>query len=224
MRRVVAGVIAVVLVASGAASSASATATRSIDKVSSYSVVVNKQRPLANKKYVPSDLVTVKVAHAYTPILRKKAAAAVQTMFKDYAKSHPGKGMKSQSAYRSYTAQVSTYNGWVSKLGKKAADLTSARPGYSEHQTGLAIDIATADSKCTLQACFASTNQGKWLAKNAYKYGFILRYPKGQTDVTGYEFEPWHYRFVGKALASDYRASGAKALEGYFDLPNAEDY
>jgi len=197
---------------------------RSIDKASSYWVVVNKQRPLSPQKYAASDLRTVKVAHSYAPVMRDKAATAVEKMFTAYAKTHPGKAMKSQSAYRSYSAQVSTYNSWVSRLGKKAADLTSARPGYSEHQTGLAIDIATADSSCTLRACFASTNQGKWLAKNAWKYGFILRYPKGQTDVTGYEFEPWHYRFVGVSLAKEYHATGATTLEEFFGLPAAEDY
>lgn len=229
MRRLIATVLTVVLLSGGVASSASATdefdkGARSTTKASSYWVVVNKQRPLSNKKYAPSDLRTVKVAHAYAPVMRDKAATAVEKMFKAYAKTHPGKGMKSQSAYRSYSAQVSTYSGWVSRLGKKAADLTSARPGYSEHQTGLAIDIATADSKCTLQACFAATNQGKWLAKNSWKYGFVLRYPKGQTDVTGYEFEPWHYRFVGVVLATEYHAVGAKTLEGFFDLPAAKDY
>ena len=223
--------LAVVLIASLVSTGATTSggdefdrSARSIDKASSYWVVVNKQRPLSNKKYAASDLRTVKVAHAYAPVMRDKAATAVEKMFTAYAKSHPGKAMKSQSAYRSYSAQVSTYNGWVSRLGKKAADLTSARPGFSEHQTGLAIDIATADSSCTLRSCFASTNQGKWLAKNSWKYGFILRYPKGQTDVTGYEFEPWHYRFVGKDLAAEYHATGAKTLEGFFDLPPAEDY
>jgi len=229
MRRIVALVIAVAaVIGASSASAASAddfdTSARSIDKASSYWVVVNKQRPLSPQKYAASDLRTVKVAHTYAPVMRDKAATAVETMFTAYAKTHPGKAMKSQSAYRSYSAQVSTYNGWVSRLGKKAADLTSARPGYSEHQTGLAIDIATADSSCTLRACFASTNQGKWLAKNSWKYGFILRYPKGQTDVTGYEFEPWHYRFVGVSLAKEYHDTGATTLEGFFGLPAAEDY
>jgi D-alanyl-D-alanine carboxypeptidase len=196
---------------------------RSIDKASSYWVIVNKQRPLSPKTYAASDLVTVPVAHVYAPMLRKKASDAVVKMFKAF-KKETGKAMQSQSAYRSYSAQKSVYAGWVSSLGKKGADLTSARPGYSEHQTGLAIDISAKPAKCALQACFAKTAQGKWLAKNAWKYGFVLRYPKGETAVTGYEFEPWHYRFVGKDLAKEYHATGATTLEQFFGLPNATDY
>jgi D-alanyl-D-alanine carboxypeptidase len=213
--------------ASVGASTSSATVrpvtVRSTSVASSYWVVVNKQRRLSPKTYVPKDLVTVPVAHVYTPKLRKKASDAAVTMFKAF-KRETGKSMQSQSAYRSYTTQKSTYAGWVSALGKKGADLTSARPGYSEHQTGLAIDISAKPAKCSLSACFASTTQGKWLKKNAWKYGFILRYPKGMTKITGYEFEPWHYRFVGKDLAKKMKVSGTKTLEQYFHLPAARTY
>lgn len=202
---------------------ASAAASVSVDKASSYRVIVNKERPLSPKTYVPSDLVSVPVAHVYAPLLRKKASAAVVTMFKAF-KTQTGKSMQSQSAYRSYTSQKSVYAGWVSKLGKKGADLTSARAGYSEHQTGLAIDISALPAKCSLQACFASTTQGKWLKKNAWKYGFILRYPKDKTSVTGYEFEPWHYRYVGLALAKKMHTTGISTLEEYFGTGAAPDY
>ena len=85
-------------------------------------------------------------------------------------------------------------------------------------------DISAVPLKCPLEACFADTPQGKWLAKNAYKWGFILRYPKGMDDITGYTFEPWHYRFVGKALAKEMRDTEVKTLEEFFGLPPAPDY
>jgi D-alanyl-D-alanine carboxypeptidase len=196
---------------------------RSLTDPASTWVIVNKLHPLKPKSFAPADLVTVPVPHANPVKLRKPAASALVRMFRAYTKA-TGKKMQSQSAYRSYSAQVSTYNGWVSRLGKKAADLTSARPGFSEHQTGLAIDISAVGGTCSLRSCFAATSQGTWLAKNAWKYGFILRYPKGETDVTGYEFEPWHYRYIGVTLAADYHSSGATTLEQYFGLPAAPDY
>ena len=87
------------------------------------------------------------------------------------------------------------YDRYVKRDGKKKADIYSARPGYSEHQTGLCTDINTVDSS------FANTKEAKWLADNSYKYGFILRFPKGKEDITGYKYEPWHYRYVGEETA-----------------------
>lgn len=195
----------------------------SIDDPASYWVVSNKLRPLKPKEFVPKDLRAVNVPHVYAPMLRDDAATAVEKLFRDFAKE-TGLTMKSQSAYRSYSTQVSTYNGWVSRLGKEAADLTSARPGHSEHQTGLAIDISASDGTCSLDQCFADTEQGKWLAKNAWRYGFHLRYPEGKTAVTGFEFEPWHYRFVGKALARELHDTRVATLEEFFGLKAAPDY
>jgi D-alanyl-D-alanine carboxypeptidase len=195
----------------------------SIDDPASFWVVVNKLRPLNPVDYVAPDLVDVPVAYVYAPKLRADASAAVVQMFADFT-AETGLEMQSQSAYRSYSAQVSTYNNWVSQLGQEGADLTSARPGHSEHQTGLAIDISAKPAVCSLDQCFADTPQGTWLAANAYKYGFVLRYPDGYTDITGYEFEPWHYRYVGVELATEYVASGATTLEEFFGLPAAPTY
>ncbi len=122
------------------------------------------------------------------------------------------------STYRSYDRQVELYEAYVKRDGKKAADTYSARPGYSEHQTGLAFDIgevgntaAYADNK------FANTPAGKWIAKNAHKYGFIMRYPKGKDDVTGYMYESWHFRYVGKKIATEiYKNDGT--LEEYLGI------
>ena len=198
-------------------------AAQSIDDPTSYWVVVNKLRPLNPADYVAPDLVDVPVSYVYAPKLRADASAAVVQMFADYTAA-TGLQMQAQSAYRSYSAQVSTYNNWVSQLGQEGADLTSARPGHSEHQTGLAIDISALPAKCSLDQCFADTPQGQWLAANAWSYGFILRYPNGYTAITGYEFEPWHYRYVGLELATEYHDTGATTLEEFFGLPAAPTY
>ena len=198
-------------------------AAQSIDDPASYWVVVNKLRPLAPADYAAPDLVDVPVPYVYAPKLRADASAAVVQMFADFTAA-TGLQMQSQSAYRSYSAQVSVYNNWVSQLGQEGADLTSARPGHSEHQTGLAIDISALPAACSLDQCFADTPQGQWLAENAWSYGFVLRYPNGYTDVTGYEFEPWHYRYVGVDLAKEYHDTGATTLEQFFGLPAAPTY
>ena len=101
------------------------------------------------------------------------------------------------SAYRSYNTQDILYNNYVKSNGKDAADTFSARAGFSEHQTGLATDINTASSK----AHFENSKEYAWLINNSYKYGFILRYPKDKEYLTGYKYEPWHYRYVGKDAA-----------------------
>ena len=195
----------------------------SIDDADSIWVVANKTRRLSPKKYVPSDLVTMDVPHTYTAILRRDAAKAYKVMLR--AATRAGKSLVAQSAYRSYATQVSVYNGWVAQLGRRGADLQSARPGYSEHQTGLSVDIAAGSRSCTIQECFANTPEGKWLQKHAWEYGWILRYPKGKTDITGYKYEPWHWRYVGKALAEQVHLVGPKeTLEEFWELPAAPDY
>ena len=194
----------------------------SIDAADSLWVVADKLRRLSPKKYVPSGLKTMDVPHAYTPVLRKDAAKAYLKMFR--AAKKKGINLVVQSGYRSYSAQVSVYNGWVASLGKKGADLQSARPGYSEHQTGLSVDIASATAGCTIQSCFSKTPEGKWLTKNAWKYGWHLRYPKGKTSITGYKFEPWHWRYVGLDLAAELNLTPKITLEEFFELPAAPDY
>ncbi len=112
--------------------------------------------------------------------------------------SKEGIRLFSVSPYRSYNTQKSLYNNYVASHGQEEADTFSARPGYSEHQTGLAVDLNTTDEN----AHFENTKEGKWLQENAYKYGFILRYPQDKEYITGYIFEPWHYRYVGTEVAS----------------------
>lgn len=121
------------------------------------------------------------------------------------------------SAYRSYSYQSTLYNNYVKRDGKAAADRYSARPGHSEHQTGLAFDFGGTTTKHNFESSYADTKEGKWLAANAQKYGFILRYPKGKEHITGYMFEPWHFRYVGSGEAPKIKSTG-KTLEEYLGV------
>ena len=195
----------------------------SIDDATSLWVVVNKLRPLNPLSYAPKDLITVPVAHDNPAVMRKDASAALVSMFAAGGAEGAGQ-MQVQSSYRSYPVQVQVYNGWVSSLGKAQADKQSARPGYSEHQTGLAVDISTVPLNCSLAACFGTTAQGEWLAANAWRFGYLLRYPADKTAITGYEYEPWHFRYIGIPLATELHNEGVETLEEFFGLPAAPDY
>ena len=194
----------------------------SLDDANSLWVVADKLRRLKPKRFVPEDLVTLKLPHRYDPTLAAPAAAAYKAMYK--AAKKDGVKLVIQSAYRSYNAQVGVYNGWVNTLGKAKADLQSARPGYSEHQTGLSVDIASGSGKCTIAKCFAKTDEGKWLTQHSWEYGWVLRYPKKKTHITGYKYEPWHWRFVGIELAAELHKTPNITLEEFFELPPAPDY
>jgi D-alanyl-D-alanine carboxypeptidase len=197
----------------------------SIDDPTSIWVVVNKLRPLQPANYAPAVVLpnAHHIATAASSSMRPEAAAALEQMFA--AATAEGAGtMQIQNAYRSFTVQTNTHNSQVAKLGQAKADIISARPGYSEHQTGLAVDIAALPSKCDIAACFGQTPQGEWLAANAYRYGFILRYPADKQAITGYVFEPWHFRYVGIPLATEMRNTGISTLEEFFGLPAAPNY
>ena len=189
-------------------------AAHSIDDPASIWVVVNKLRPLNPMDYVPDDLVDVPVAHTWDPLLRQEASDAIVAMFAA-ADEEAGLALASNSAYRSYSSQESIYDG---------DDLSTARPGYSEHQTGLTMDIGAESGECSLAACFGETEEGIWLRDNAHRFGSILRYPADKTPVTGYEYEPWHFRYVGVELATEMREAGVTTLEEFFGLPAAPDY
>jgi D-alanyl-D-alanine carboxypeptidase len=130
-----------------------------------------------------------------------------------------GLGFKIASAFRSYAYQQHVHGALVSAEGSAVADRVSARPGYSEHQTGLAVDLITpAHPGCDFTACFAGTPAGRWLATNARRYGFVIRYLPGNQAVTGYQPEPWHLRYVGRALAAAMQAAGITTLEQAFHI------
>ena len=196
---------------------------RSIDDPASIWVVSDKLRPLNPIDYVPADLIDVPVPHTWAPQLRKEASDAVVAMF-GAASSEAGLTLASNSAYRSFSSQTSVYDDDVSSNGTAAADQSTARPGFSEHQTGLAIDIGADSGNCSLDACFADTEAGRWVAANAWRFGFLLRYPADKVAVTGFEFEPWHYRYIGGDLAKEMHDKGVATLEEFFGLRAAPNY
>lgn len=159
---------------------------------------------IANKTYsLPS---------SYNPGgLTNEMYSALQEMFG--VASSQGINLWIKSGYRSYGNQQGTYAHWVNTYGQASADTISARPGHSEHQSGLAVDINSLNQE------FEYTPEGKWLNDNCYKYGFIIRYVKGKENETGYAFEPWHVRYVGKDLATKLYNNGSWiTLESYFGI------
>lgn len=185
--------------------------------------VINKQRPLNPRNYTPPNLAYPSVKRRTSDAsmqLRCDVAAAVEKLFAGATSA--GHSPMLSSGYRSYQTQVSVYNRYVANDGQAAADTYSARPGHSEHQTGLAFDICNA-SGCSLEQSFANTPLGQWVAAHAHEYGFTIRYPKDGQHITGYTYEPWHLRYVGPDLAGQLHQSG-KTLEEHFGLPAAPGY
>lgn len=130
--------------------------------------------------------------------------------------------IKVLSSYRDYDYQKKLFEGYVKEMGLENASQLSAVPGTSEHQTGLAVDFGAENGSCTLEECFEETPEGIWLKNNAADYGFILRYPKGKEAITGYNYEPWHFRYVGVDTARAI-ASADQTLEEYLGI-NYEIY
>lgn len=157
-------------------------------------ILVNKFYHLPDN-YEPKDLVTLppKYNIGNNSKMRKEAANAFMEMVD--AALLDNIILKNASAYRSYDYQIQLYDSYVQNDGEENADIYSARPGFSEHQTGLCADINTIDSS------FHGTDEANWLLKNSYKYGFIIRFPLNKEKITGYKYEPWHYRYVGKKVA-----------------------
>lgn len=174
-------------------------------------VVINKKRCFNPINYAPKDLTSFQGF-----LVSAKIVSNLQALFA--AAQAAGYPLSLTSSYRSYTDQVTTYNHWVRVNGSyAAADTVSARPGYSEHQTGFAVDFSTA-AGCSLE-CFAKTQNYQWLLANGPKYGFIERYPVGLESVTGYSPEAWHWRYVGPETAQSMTAKGVKTLEQLWGIP-----
>jgi zinc D-Ala-D-Ala carboxypeptidase len=161
-------------------------------------VLVNKYYQL-NKEYIPKSLLPMvsQCSISNDVLVTKIVKDALEEMCSDMQSI--GLTIKAISGYRSYQAQELLYNNYVLKDGKILADTYSARPGHSEHQTGLAIDIYNAILPFT---SFDKTEEYTWIKTNAHKYGFIIRYPKNKEHITGYKYEPWHLRYVGKEVAT----------------------
>lgn len=170
--------------------------------------------------YIPADLVRPKIPFSFgdakleKSLMRQEAAEALEKMFA--GAKNDGIELAAVSGYRSYGRQETLFNAEVNKVGEEKALQAVARPGSSEHQTGLTMDISSKTNNFNLNEQFGSTKEGVWLAHNAHKYGFILRYPKGKENLTGYMYEPWHFRYVGiKAATEMYENDWT--LEEYFE-------
>jgi zinc D-Ala-D-Ala carboxypeptidase len=188
-------------------------------------LVVNKHRPLVPADFAPADLMRPGVsatASGEAALLNRTTAAAAEAMFT--AAAQEGVVMVLASGYRSFATQASTYDGYVSARGKADADTASARPGYSEHQTGWAFDIADGGGACGFQPCFADQPAAVWAKSNGHRFGFVVRYPWMFHAITGYYYEPWHLRYIGVEAATDMVRQGVHTLEEYFGVGAAPGY
>ena len=185
------------------------THTRKTPYLNKEYILVNKYLHL-NEDYIPENLEDIDLEFARSGM---KLVNTAKEKFLEMAKAAKNDGYTiiAMSSYRSYNYQVNLYNRYASSDGVEAADTYSGRPGYSEHQTGLAVDIY--DGKLNYTD-FEKSNSFNWMQENAYKYGFIIRYPKDKEDVTGYVYEAWHYRYVGE-IAKDVYDSGLTYDEYY---------
>lgn len=180
---------------------------------------INLGKPATNITYVNGILIankTYRLPQSYNPGgLTKETMAAFNNMKAAAAKE--GLTFWISSGFRSYNTQDRLYRNYVASYGQKSADTFSARPGHSEHQTGLAMDVNY------IEDWFGDTKEGKWLAENCHKYGFIIRYPKSKEAITGYKYEPWHIRYLGVDIATDVYNSGL-CLEEYLNITSKYDY
>ncbi|HEX5091039.1 MAG TPA: M15 family metallopeptidase [Nocardioides sp.] len=175
-------------------------------------VIVNKTHPVEPSDYRPD----IEIVRGYQ--VARAAAKPLERLLD--AGDRRGLGLKIESAFRSYGYQLHVHAATAAARGEAEADRVSARAGYSEHQTGLAVDLITpGDPACDFEPCFAHTPAGRWLADNAWRWGFVVRYQPATTAVTGYAPEPWHLRYVGRPLAAELRREGVRTLEEFFGVP-----
>jgi D-alanyl-D-alanine carboxypeptidase len=175
--------------------------------------VVDKQTALPSG-YVPPGLVTIGpgyIAPGFSGTLRAEAYQALVRMLSDAYTA--GSDIYVRSAYRSYAEQAATFAYWVSVLGEEEARRVSAEAGHSEHQLGTAVDLTDATVGFDLVESFGATASGQWLMANAHLYGFALSYPAGAEPITGYAYEPWHWRYIGVERAAAWKASGLTLVE-----------
>jgi len=192
---------------------------------SSPTVYVNKEYCLP-QDYVPDNLVTPKIyfdlpGNSERKLMREDAAKAIESLFN--AALEDGHTLYGVSGYRSYKRQKEIFLNNIVNKGKIHTLSYSAAPGTSEHQTGLAMDVSVKSIRYRLITAFANCPEGKWLAENAHHYGFIIRYPKDKSHITGYAYEPWHIRYVGKDLAT-YLYNNGLTLDEYYNYVPSDDF
>ncbi len=199
----------------------------SITEADSIWVLVNKGRPLSPISYAPKHLKSPQFIGgsgvAGSQRLEKVAAEALVQLALAMKASKSGT-LTLNSGYRSYRSQVAVHAKDVALLGLKLGERLAARPGFSEHQTGLAADVSAVGQGCVIRECFGKTKAGRWIRSHAWQFGFIVRYPKSETQKTGYQYEPWHLRFVGLDLATEMHLQGQTVLEDVFGLPYSPNY
>jgi D-alanyl-D-alanine carboxypeptidase len=189
-------------------------------------VVVNKLRPLSPLDFEPQ---VRKISSSESLDnsrgleLRDVAATALEVMAKEMLFQGAGQ-MFVNSAYRSYDYQLELFVDKVEQYGEAEALVRSAKAGHSEHQTGLAVDVSVPAQGCAIMQCFGDTEAGKWIAENSWKFGYIVRYERDTTSITGYTYEPWHLRYVGTEIARMYANNGIHTLEDFWGFPAAENY
>lgn len=191
----------------------------SIDQPGSLWWIVNKKRP-AGESYLPHNLVTPPVTlnaqkSAEENMVRQELVEPMKQLFNDAKKD--GIALMLASGYRSYALQQTYYLNYVNTSGEAEANRYSAKPGTSEHQTGLSFDVANTDRTHYLDQSFGQDPGGQWVASHAHLYGFIVRYPEGKEAVTGYMYEPWHLRYVGIDLATELY-NNQQTMEEFFNL------
>ena len=187
-------------------------------------VVVNKTRPFDPVDHRPATLVMADdVRSVAGGSLQPDAASALTDMVAAAHSAGAGE-IALDSGFRSYSTQVSSYGRQVAERGVAGADLVSARPGFSEHQSGLAADVVPCAGGCGSLDALAASPQGAWLAEHSWEFGWIIRYEDGQTPTTGYAGEPWHLRFLGHELARAYHEGGWHSVEDFFALPQSPGY
>lgn len=170
-------------------------------------ILVNKQNkaPAVPLALVKPDVTPTRPELAENTYMRPEAAAALEDLFAGALEDDVI--LYATSGFRSYSTQKAIFERKLQKVSEKSANASVAKPGYSEHQTGLAMDVEGHSSLgAGLVADFGETPEGIWLAEHCHEYGFIIRYPKGKTDITGYIYEPWHIRYVGKEAAAEIAA------------------
>ncbi len=178
---------------------------RAAENIDGILVLVNKKRYL-DPDYKPNDLVIPNIKFSFREkhekkYMKREAAKALEELFgQAYEK---GIHIFALSGYRSYDTQKWIFENKANKTGEKKANELIARPGESEHQTGLAMDLTSQSVQFDLKEEFGDTKEGRWVGNNAHKFGFIIRYPKNKMSITGHGYEPWHIRYVGKKAAKE---------------------
>ena len=191
---------------------------------STVTYLVNRDYPLP-EDFVPEGLTTPDVLFPFSDTTIDKAkmtpeAGEALALLFDAAYEEAGLTLYGVSAYRSYARQYTIYATNLAVYGIPHTNRYSAAPGRSEHQTGLSIDISCASEGFALEDTFADTPEGIWVAENAHRFGFIMRYPKDKEDITGYNYEPWHIRYVGTELADSLHTTGL-TLEEYYGVSSS---